>query len=224
MQTLVRHGWSSYLPSLLGVVAITICYKLFITGVNATTVALSFLLVVLFTAAAQGIGPAIFVSVGGMLCFNFFFLPPVGTFTIHDPQNWVALFAFIATAIIASQLSATARKTAQEAEKSREEVWKLYQLSRAIIITPDPDTAVSSISRQVREVFGVGSCEILIPNESGQLKGLATSSLGTLPAISEKILNTAFEKGELQLDEKGDRTYAPLKIGVRVTGVLFLSS
>ncbi len=45
-----------------------------------------------------------------MLCFNFFFLPPVGTFTIADPQNWVALVAFLVTAIVASQLSGRARQ------------------------------------------------------------------------------------------------------------------
>ncbi len=71
--------------------------------------ALSFLLVVLFTAAYSGIGPAILAALASMLCFNFFFLEPVGTFTIHDPQNWVALFAFLVTAIIASQLSSAAR-------------------------------------------------------------------------------------------------------------------
>ena len=44
-----------------------------------------------------------------MLCLNFFFLPPVGTFTIADPQNWVALFAFLAVSLVASNLSAVAR-------------------------------------------------------------------------------------------------------------------
>ena len=50
-------------------------------------------------------------SIVAMLCFNFFFLPPVGTFTIADPQNWVALFAFLATALTASQLSARLETT-----------------------------------------------------------------------------------------------------------------
>ena len=178
MQNLMRHGWLRYLPPLLGVAAITIGYKVLITGVNATTVALSFLLVVLFTAAAQGIGPAILVSVGGMLCFNFFFLPPVGTFTVHDPQNWVALFAFLITAIIASQLSSAARKRAREAEKGREEVWNLYQLSRAIIMTPDPETAVSTISRQVTELFHILDCRVFTPDESGSLNDSIDSSSG----------------------------------------------
>jgi two-component system sensor histidine kinase KdpD len=224
MRNLSRHRWVGYLLPLAGVAGVTVCYRLLITAVNATTVALSFLLVVLFVAAFQGIGPSMLASLAGMICLNFFFLPPVGTFTIHDPQNWVALLAFITTAIIASQLSATARKTAQEAEKGREEVWKLYQLSRAIIITPDPHTAISNISNQVREVFGIDSCDVFVPSESGQLTGLAATDSAIAPAVSERLVRHVFEQGDLQLDERAGRTYAPLKIGVRVTGVLFLSS
>jgi two-component system sensor histidine kinase KdpD len=224
MRNLSCHRWVGYLLPLAGVAGVTACYRLLITAVNATTVALSFLLVVLFVAAFQGIGPSILASLAGMICLNFFFLPPLGTLTIHDPLNWVALFAFIATAIIASQLSSTARKTAQEAEKGREEVWNLYQLSRAIIITPDPHTAISNISNQVQEVFGIGSCDIFVPNESGQLTGLAAADSAIAPAVSETLVCEVFEQGELRLDEREGCTYAPLKIGVRVTGVLFLSS
>ncbi len=146
MGNAIRQVWYRYLLSVAGVAAVTACYKFLLSGANATTVALSFLLVVLSTAATQGIGPSIVVSVVSLLSINFFFLPPVGTFTVSDPQNWVALFVFLVTAIIASHLSSTARKRAWEAEKSREEVWKLYQLSRAIIVTPDPETAVSTLS------------------------------------------------------------------------------
>lgn len=222
MHKLSRHGWIGYLLPLFGVAGVTGFYRVLVTSANATTVALSFLLVVLFTAASQGIGPSILASVAGMICLNFFFLPPIGTLTIHDPQDWLALFAFIVTAILASQLSSTARRTAQEAEKSREEVWKLYQLSRAIIITPDPDTAVSSIANQVREVFDVGECDVFVPSESGLLRGLAADS--AIPAVSREFVREVFEKNELRLNETTGQTYAPLKIGVRVTGVLFLNS
>ena len=223
MRNLVRHGWLSYLPPLLGVTAITVCYKFWIIGVNATTVALSFLLVVLFTAAGQGIGPALLASIGGMLCFNFFFLPPVGTLTIHDPQNWVALFAFLITAIIASQLSSAARRRASEAEKGREEVWNLYQLSRAIIMTLDPETAVSTISRQVTELFNINDCRIFIPDESGNLKELTVSSTESPVSVSQQFLRAVFQNGEMQVDPVAGATYAPLKVGVRTTGVLFLT-
>ena len=223
MRLLVHPRWFAYLGSLIGVGLVSACYKLLITGVNATTVALSFLLVVLLTAASRGIGPAILASIAGMLCFNFFFLPPVGTLTVYDLQNWVALFAFLVTAIIASQLSAAARNRAREAERSREEVWKLYQLSRAIIVTPDPETAVSTISRQVREVFDVADCQVFTPGESGRLEKLAVTSTSLDPG-SEELLREVFERGELRIDATHNSTYAPLKVGVRVTGVLFLTS
>ncbi|HXK27313.1 MAG TPA: DUF4118 domain-containing protein, partial [Candidatus Binatia bacterium] len=58
---------------------------------NNTTVALALVLVVLFIATVWGRGPGMLASVLGMLCFNFFFLPPLYTFTIADPQNWIAL-------------------------------------------------------------------------------------------------------------------------------------
>jgi two-component system sensor histidine kinase KdpD len=224
MRVLGRPQWIGYLGPLSGVALVTVCYKLLITGVNATTVALSFLLVVLFAAAAHGIGPAIVASITGMLCFNFFFLPPFGTFTIHDPQNWVALFAFLATAIIASQLSSAARKRAREAEKSREEVWKLYQLSRAIIITPDPETAVSTISRQVREVFDITDCQVYTPEEIGKLGSLTAPFGSALGAPGEGLLREAFETGKMTVHKASHATYAPLKVGVRVTGVMFLAS
>lgn len=76
-----------------------------------------------------------------MLCFNFFFLPPIGTFTIADPQNWVALFAFLLTSIIASQLSTKARMRALQATERQREMERLYALSRSILLI-DPATPV----------------------------------------------------------------------------------
>ncbi len=95
--------------------------------VNAATVALALLLVVLFIATAWGSGPAIVASVAGMLCFNYFFLPPVGKLRIADPDNWIALFAFLVTAVVAGQLSARAKRRAEEAEAGRREIERLYR-------------------------------------------------------------------------------------------------
>ena len=78
--------------------------------VNTTTVGFFYLVAILVIATAGGLAEASVSSVVAMLCFNFFFFPPVGTFTIADPQNWVALFAFLATALTASQLSARLKR------------------------------------------------------------------------------------------------------------------
>src|SRR5262249_8582494 len=162
-----RRDLSGYLWSVAGVLAVTWTLRKIVPDVNHTTVALSYLLVVLFAASARGLGPAIIASVGGVICFNYFFLPPAGSFTIADPQNWVALSAFLITAVIASQLSSAARSRASDAERRREEVWKLYQLSQAVIIIPDAESAISSIAWQVLDVFGASFCSVLVPDPSG---------------------------------------------------------
>lgn len=89
-----------------------------IDATNPTTVALAFVLVVLFVAAAGPLWAAVATSLAAMLCFNYFFLPPVGTWHIHDPQNWVALVALLVTSIVASQLSARARARADERRRA----------------------------------------------------------------------------------------------------------
>jgi two-component system sensor histidine kinase KdpD len=128
-----------------------------IVPVNHTTTALYMLLLVLATATRWGLAESIFTSVAGMLAFNFFFLPPVGTFTIADPQNWVALFAFLVTATTASKLSANARKRAEEALRGRTEITQLYELSRALLMEETGDSVRHSVLRagqilQVRDV------------------------------------------------------------------------
>jgi two-component system sensor histidine kinase KdpD len=94
--------------------------------VNATTVALLLLLDVLFIATRWRSLPALVGSILAMLCFNFFFLPPFGTFNIAARDNWIALAAFLITAITAGQLSARARRRAEEAEAGKHEIEKLY--------------------------------------------------------------------------------------------------
>ena len=117
---------AQYAVSVLAIAALTAVMAPFADIINSTTVALAFLLVVLLAAAGFGSGPALLASIFAVLCFNFFFLPPHYTLTIADPQNWVALLAFLVTAIVAGQLSAYARRRAEESENRRVEIKRLY--------------------------------------------------------------------------------------------------
>src|ERR1700694_2211063 len=106
----------------IGVVAlVTFVYTAWLGVTNATTVALSFLVIVLVAAATSRLWVAISTSLVAMLCFNFFFLPPVGAATIAAPENWVALFAFLAVSLVASNLSSAVRDRAPEALERRDE-------------------------------------------------------------------------------------------------------
>jgi K+-sensing histidine kinase KdpD len=120
------HRWAGYVVAALSVGALTLLLKIVGTHVNAATVSLALLLNVLFIATRWGSLPALAASILAMLCFNFFFLPPLGTFTIAATDNWVALVAFLVTAVTAGQLSASAKRRAEEAEARKREIERLY--------------------------------------------------------------------------------------------------
>jgi K+-sensing histidine kinase KdpD len=122
-----RQRWAGYSTALLGVAAVTAALAPLHARLSGTTVALAYLLVVLFAATAWGSAPALAASALGVACFNFFFLPPLYTFTVAEAQNWAALAAFLITAVTAGQLSARARARAEEAEAGRREVERLYR-------------------------------------------------------------------------------------------------
>lgn len=138
---------------LVAVAAVTFtCFRL--VAVNATTAGFAYLVVILVIATAWGLPEATVASVVGVLCFNYFFLPPIGTFTIADPQNWVALFAFLATSITASQLSARAKRRTREALDRQQEMERLYALSRAILLTDTRQSVAKQIAHQIAQTFG----------------------------------------------------------------------
>jgi len=122
--------WLIVANALAGIVAL---YHHFFPSANPTTVALTLLLVVLVLAANWGLRYAVVASIAATALFNYFFLPPVGTFTIADTQNWVALFAFLGTAIFASHLSNRIREETDEANARRRESEMLYRLGRQLL-------------------------------------------------------------------------------------------
>ena len=201
--------------------------------VSATTVALALLLVVLGTATTARLAVAIIVSVVAMLAFNFFFLPPVGTLTIANPQNWVALFAFLTVAVIASNLSAAAKGREREAIARGNEVTRLFDLSRDVLLTTDTATAMDIIARQVARRFELTKVAIALPADDGWRVYQGGSS--DVP-IDLDVLNTALAKarGTLEFDARqraygghvriGDAqtgvTIVPLRHGVRAMGLL----
>ena len=125
-RSLLDHRWAGYVAAVLSVGLLTLVLKIIGSHLNAATVSLALLLNVLFVATRWGSWPALLASILAMLCFNFFFLPPFSTFTIAATDNWIALLAFLITAVTAGQLSARAKRRAEEAEFGRREIERLY--------------------------------------------------------------------------------------------------
>src|SRR5437016_820541 len=123
----------SLVAAAAAVVSVTVVFKE-IARINATTVGFAYLITILMIAASWGITESVLASVVATFCFNYFFLPPVGTWAISDPENLVALFAFLISSLIASQLSSRARRRTAEAGTRRIEMERLYALSRSIML------------------------------------------------------------------------------------------
>src|SRR5690242_7281428 len=84
--------------------------------VPVLSLAVLYLLAIIPVAVAWGSVYAVGVAIGSMLAFNFFFVPPLYTFTIEDTKNWFALLVFVVTAVVVSELARRSRRRAEEAE------------------------------------------------------------------------------------------------------------
>ena len=129
------------------------------------SVAMTFLTAVLVSAVVYGLWPALFASFASVLAYNFFFLPPVHTFTIADPENVVALFFFGVTAVIASNLTARVRSQAIVARQRARTTEELYQFSRKLAGAANLDDLLWATVHQIALMLKV-RVVILLPDDN----------------------------------------------------------
>ncbi len=172
----------------LGVVGAVTAACSVVISINPTTVALAYVVVILLIATAWGITEATAASLLATLCFNLFFLPPVGTLTIADPQNWVALAAFLVTGIVASQLSGRARRRNIEVLARQRDLERLYALSRALLLHGDRPSIRTMIARHIAEAFEL-SRVALYDHETDTVS--STAGPDEMPGVDERLREVA---------------------------------
>ncbi|MGE3404185.1 MAG: DUF4118 domain-containing protein, partial [Vicinamibacterales bacterium] len=201
-------------------------------GINPTTVGLTLLLVVLGSAAIGRLWVATVVAFVATGAYNYYFFPPLGTFTISDPQNWVAVVAFLVAAVVASNLSAAAQARTREAIARRDEVTRLFDLTRDVLLTTEAAGAIDALARHVARRFEATRVAICLPVDDGwevHQGGSADARVDT------ETLNTALAqaRGTLEFDAR-QRAYGghvrvadgtgtvliPLRHGTRAVGLL----
>lgn len=163
------------LVSLAGVAVVTFAAHSVIS-VNATTVGFAYLLLVLIVASTWGFADALVASIAATLAFNFFFMPPIATFTIADPQNWAALFSFLTTALIASRLSTEVKRRALDAIERQQDVERLYTFSRAILLIDSFEPFATQLVRKLAEIFRL-SAAVLYERRTGEFYRAGPSDL-----------------------------------------------
>lgn len=140
-------------------------------------VALLFLLVVLGASGAAGRLVGLSVAAVAFVSFNFFFLPPYTTLTIYNPLDWLILFAFLVTSIVAAQLLHRSRREAQEAQERAAEVDRLATLGAETMNAPDPHDGLQAIVEVIRTTLAVDECDVF-EREGDQARFAASSRAG----------------------------------------------
>ena len=199
---------------LSGIVAV---YRLWL-HVSQTTVALTLLMLVLFLAAKWGLRYAVVTSIAATICYNYFFLPPIGTFTINDPQNWLGLFAFLTVSVVGSRLAERAREEAEEARVRQKELEVLYGLSRELLQTENVASLLNALSPAILLVTRAHAVVLyLLDGDRRYMAG--DSSVVHLDDVALRQMALTLPAP----DAVGAEARVPLRTGVRPRGMLLIS-
>jgi two-component system, OmpR family, sensor histidine kinase KdpD len=203
----------------LGFAIVVLVTLFYVRGVTAstTTVGFTFLLMILSASTIWGLGVSCMMSVAATLAFDYFFLPPVGSLDVADPQDWVALLSFILTAVVGSSLSARAHSRAGEADRRRQEVERLYALSQCLLGEGELELS-PAIPQHIMESFDADSTAIFL-----SAKREVHRAGGDSPQIDEGRLRLAALGKDLPADGQNNIWFAPLRSGVRVIGSVGIS-
>jgi len=188
-----------------------------LASVNSTTVALTFLLAVLAIATGWGLLVAICASILAVVAINYFFLPPIGTLTIADPQNWVALFAFLVTSITASQLSVRVKRRAAEAEERRREVERLYTLGQAMLLSGEPRSMAKETVNHIIQIFEIPAVALFSKVENEVYRSGPETA-----AISDRQMRQAIDWVDPLTDIEKQIAIVPVRLGGQAIGSLGL--
>ena len=213
-RSVVAAQWILAFGALAGIV---IVYRRWL-HVNPTTVALTLLLYILLLAARFSLRYAVAVSLLATACYNYYFLPPIGTFTIADPQNWLALLAFLATSVAGSRLSQRARDEAEDARTRQREVEVLFSLSRDLLQTENVAELVHVLPELVNSAArGETAVLYLLEGDRIYQAGLHQVSGVEVPHFRQLALHLSGPE-----ITPGEEARIPLRAGVRPRGLLVL--
>ena len=222
---LMRRAWPFAL-AVLGAAAITVVIGAIQTKAQVAGLSALYLLLVLWLGARWGSPPAVTASVVAFLLYDYFFVPPVGTFTVRGPSELLELVVLLAVALVTGQLAASLRRTHSESEAMAAESRALYQLATAALRSPEVTSALSLLCRRATAIEGV-SLFSLVAMDFGTAVPLAGGELdaGQLKQASwahehGRPVGVTVSDGTIKLmktrPDPGEPAYVPLASGVAV--------
>jgi K+-sensing histidine kinase KdpD len=169
--------WVQYLVdstlATVGSLFVTLIIAVFQLYPRIPNISIVYLLIVLALASTRGRYAAIFASLVAFFSFDFFIVPPLYTFTIARPEEWIALFVFLIDAILTGHLASALHQRAQEAARRERETYTLYDLMRVTTREDNPAHQLKAIAKAIVNVFsswGVHDCAILEPDPDDNIQ------------------------------------------------------
>ena len=176
------RSWQQYLldtvVAFVGTMLVTGIIAVFQLYPRIPNISIAYLLVILALASTRGRYASILSSLVAFLSFDFFLVPPLYVFTISSIEEWIALFVFLVTAILTSQLAVTLRQRVEQSHLRERETRTLYDLVRVTNREDEPEQQLHVIAVAIVDVFsswGVHDCAILQPDASGTLRVQASA-------------------------------------------------
>ena len=207
-----------WVVSALPLALIVVTYTRVFT-VNATTAAVTFLMLILLLAAYFGLRYAVATSVAAALCFNYYFLPPVNSFSIAGRQDWLAMFSFLATALVGSNLSDRVHQQAERAERSRAELECLYDFGQRLLATGTTAELVRTVPMSVVAAFRAYAAVLyLVEGDSVFLAGPEEQG----EPVPRERLREAVHGHAVRLS--AHTALLPVSVGVRPIGAVYVES
>lgn len=203
-----------YAACVVAAEAVALIYR-HLLHVNPTTVALTYVLMVLLVAAYWGFQFSVCLAIAAALAFDYYFLPPIRSFAIADPQNWVACFAFLVTAGVASELADRARRRTLDAVQRRRDVERLYAFSQRLLATDNVAELLNAIPAYIRDGFGAKAAAIYLASSQQVYRTDPTASHFPL-----QDLQLVSSRGEPVIDLQREVSLTPLHLGARTTGAV----
>jgi two-component system sensor histidine kinase KdpD len=182
-------AWAGCALGLAGVAAITAVIQAIDGRANVVSMVAVYQLLVLVVSGAFGAWAGIATGLVSVLVVNWFFLPPIHTFTISDSRNWVSLGVFAATALITSQLAAGSRRQRQEAEARRRDADLLEGLARSALADIGSERHAEGVAAAAARALGVQWCRIALDADEAHpgTEALSASPLGfTVPLVAHR--------------------------------------
>lgn len=217
----VRESWAKQLGQYLvftGIAYLVVEFYRFALHVNQTTVALTFLILILFTAFRRPLIYSVYLSLLCAFFYNFYFLPPYGSLTIADPQNLVALLSFLVASVSVNQISARERRQAASLATQSQEIEKLYDFCQRLLLEDHLQQLSTSAPALIAASFHLRAVALYLPEK----EPASMWDPEHLLAGMENLHDATQSIGVSSRSASGIRI-VPLMLGMRALGVLAMT-